>query len=66
MNNIATPTLSNIKRAIASAETALFISEATGTTLSKINYVALKTLVNVARAKLIEGFITEDSKNDEV
>ena len=64
--NMTNTTISNIKRAIASAETALYISEVTGTTLSKINYVALKTLVNVARAKLIAEFTPKENKNDKV
>lgn len=64
--NMSNPTIGNIKRAIASAETSIFIAEATRTPLAKINYVALKTLVNVARAKFREGFISEDSKNDKV
>lgn len=68
--NMSNPTIANIKRAIVSAETALLISETAGTSLSKINYVALKTLVNVAKAKLLANIIVDhydkDNKNDNV
>lgn len=62
--NITNTTIGNIKRAIASAETSLFIAESTNTPLAKINNVALKTLVKVARARLLAKAIADSRSED--